>query len=51
MPTVVHQTIDEAKQEAERLARKHPGGVFIVFKSIATVHVEIEQPPVKWVTE
>lgn len=35
-PAFKHSTIESAKQEAERLTRKH-GGEFHVLKSIATV--------------
>jgi hypothetical protein len=44
-PTVMHETLDSAKKEAERLAKLNPGQRFVVLKSIEFCEVH---NPVKW---
>ena len=36
-PSFKHKTQDAAKQEAERLAKLHPGKEFVVLQSVGTV--------------
>ncbi len=44
-PTATHNDIDQAKREAERLARKYGKRAFVLESKLA---VELETPPVKW---
>lgn len=41
MPTVEHQTWDEAMREAERLAAKHPAYVFRVYRSTSEAAAQV----------
>ena len=42
-PTVMHKTEKEALTEAARLAAKHPGKEFVIFKSETSVRTEKPQ--------
>lgn len=44
IPTIKHESNNEAKTEAERLAIKHPGQEFIVLVSICSCETSL----VKW---
>lgn len=46
LPTVRHPTESQARNEAERLCRKH-GKPFVVLQAIA--RVEVGQFPVRWI--
>lgn len=45
-PTVKHQSVKSAKQQAERLARGHPGEKFHVLELVDTC----EKTDVQWAT-
>lgn len=46
-----HPTLESAKKEAERLARKHPGDSFSVLGVIGAVRIAPPaDPPVEWTT-
>lgn len=47
MPTRLHKTQDEAKAEAERLSRKHPGNYFGVF--VMEIAATCSINPVQWI--
>lgn len=44
LPHHQHRTVDLARQEAERLARQHPGHRFIVMKSLC----ECSKDEIQW---
>jgi len=46
-PRVQHESLESAKLEAERLARKHPGEDYIVLESVGKARCEL---PVDWKT-
>lgn len=47
VPTAKHETLEKAKSEAERLAKKHKQ-TFFVLESVAVCVVQ--EPPVAWTT-
>lgn len=48
-PTAVHDSRGSANEEAERLARKHPGAQLVVLESVSFVSTDAPpQPPLKW---
>ena len=50
-PSKAHKTEQEAREEAERLARKHPQKEFLLLRAIpiASVAVEMKHSWVDWV--
>lgn len=46
LPTVLHMTEQDAMNEAERLATKHPSETFLIFKSYRYCRTAV--PPVDW---
>lgn len=44
-PSRAHPTYPSAAKEAERLALKHPGNVFVVLKALRTCCIE---EPARW---
>jgi hypothetical protein len=43
-PTVKHFTLEAAEEEAQRLARKHPGDIFAILCSVGGFKSEIAEP-------
>jgi len=45
-PSKVHETLESAKIESERLAENNPGNVFVVLKAISAC--QTAKPSVTW---
>jgi len=44
LPTVFHYTLEEAKQEAARLAKKNPDNRFAVFSPVISYICQMPEP-------
>lgn len=47
-PTVIHWSLEAAKKEAARLAKKHPDTQFMVFRAVDAVVCPVA--PVMWIS-
>lgn len=47
-PTVIHWSLEAAKKEAARLAKKHPDTQFMVFRAVDAVICPVA--PVMWIS-